>query len=169
MTKQKKEKKPLKPDDKRIGNNFAKGLTESGRPPMYSNPKDLENKIDEYFKSGLKKRKIVVGSGKTSRVVEIEVPTITGLAYYLGFESRQSFYDYEEKKEFTYIVRRSRLFIESEYEEQLQYGNVTGAIFALKNMGWKEQIETKNINYNSEPLDPKKIKEIRKAIRDEYL
>ncbi|MCK5608028.1 hypothetical protein KAR91_39475, partial [Candidatus Pacearchaeota archaeon] len=33
----------------------------------------------------------------------------------------------------------ARLFIEVEYEEQLQHGSVIGAIFALKNMGWADK------------------------------
>jgi len=68
--------------------------------------------------------------------------TITGLAYHLGFESRQSFYDYEEKTEFTYTIKRARLRIEMIYEERLQEQTCTGSIFALKNMGWKDKNET---------------------------
>lgn len=67
--------------------------------------------------------------------------TITGLALALGFESRQSFYDYEKNGEFSYTIKRLRLQIESEYEKKLHESACTGAIFALKNFGWKDKTE----------------------------
>lgn len=114
----------------------------AGRPPIFETVDALENSINEYFNKGVKIRKIIVGKPPNTSVVEIPVPTITGLCYYIGFESRQSFYDYETKSEFSYTVKRARLFIEVEYEEQLTMGNTVGAIFALKNMGWKDKTET---------------------------
>ena len=45
------------------------------------------------------------------------------------------------KKEFSYTIKRARLLIEILYEEQLQKGSPTGAIFALKNFGWKDRQE----------------------------
>ena len=113
-----------------------------GRPPKYNNSEELQDAIHEYFTDGVKKRKVVIGKAPNQNIVEIEVPTITGLTLHLGFESRQSFYDYEKNKDFSYTIKRARLFIECEYEEQLQVGNTTGAIFALKNMGWTDKIET---------------------------
>jgi hypothetical protein len=105
-----------------------------GRPPMYNTAEELQQKIDDYFNNGVRTKTVLVGKDKEP--MELPVPTITGLAYYLGFESRQSFYDYEKKDGFTYTIKRARLFIEVEYEMQLSVGNTTGAIFALKNMGW---------------------------------
>lgn len=113
----------------------------AGRPPIFETVTDLEASIQEYFDKGITQRKIVVGKPPNNQVVEVPVPTITGLCYYIGFESRQSFYDYESKPEFSYTVKRARLFIEREYEEQLSVGNTIGAIFALKNMGWKDKTE----------------------------
>ena len=114
----------------------------AGRPPFYESVEQLQKAIDDYFNKGVETKKIVIGKGETARIEEIPVPTISGLVYYLGFESRQSFYDYEEKPEFTYTVKRARLWIEKEYEAQLNIGNTVGAIFALKNMGWKDKTET---------------------------
>jgi hypothetical protein len=110
-----------------------------GRPPFFETPEKLQEAISEYFITGVKKRKVVVGKGEQRRIEEIEVPTITGLCYALGFESRQSFYDYEQKEGFAYTIKRARLFIENEYEEQLSVGNTIGAIFALKNFGWSDE------------------------------
>jgi len=94
-----------------------------GRPSVYTNPGDLEAAVQEYFAIEGKK-------------------TVTGLAYHLGFESRQSLYDYEQKGEFSYIIKRAKLQVEIMYEESLSGTTPTGSIFALKNMGWKDKTET---------------------------
>lgn len=111
-----------------------------GRPPIYDNADDLQQKIEEYFSGGYNLRSII------SNGIELKVPaiTISGLAYYLGFESRQSFYDYEERGVFSYIIKRARLRIEANYEENLQMGTPSGSIFALKNMGWSDKQEVEH-------------------------
>jgi hypothetical protein len=126
------------------GNKYAQGLTNSGRPPLFKTADELQQAINDYFNSGIKKRKVIIGKPPNQEVVEIPVPTITGLCYYIGFESRQAFYDLGLKHEFSYTIKRARLFIEQEYEEQLQQGNTTGAIFALKNMGWTDKSEVEH-------------------------
>ncbi len=108
---------------------------------MFETAEQLQEAIDKYFAEGVTQRKVVVGPANNRRVEEIPVPTITGLCYDIGFESRQSFYDYEEKPEFTYTIKRARLFIEKEYEEILQTVGGSAAIFALKNFGWKDKSE----------------------------
>jgi len=116
-------------------------INEGGRPPLFETPEQLQEMIEEYFVSGVEKRTFIVGSGLNKQSITVEIPTITGLCYYLGFESRQSFYDYEKRHGFSYTIKKARLRIEKLYEEQLQYGNSTGAIFALKNMDWKDKTE----------------------------
>ena len=112
-----------------------------GRPAIFETDEQLTSAIDDYFNNGIRQRKVVIGKPPNQTIELIPVPTITGLAYHIGFESRQSFYDYEERPEFSYTIKRARLFIEREYEEQLTMGNTTGAIFALKNMGWRDKTE----------------------------
>lgn len=111
---------------------------DNGRPPLYNNTIDFENKVDEYFEFGHEIRKVLVGSKDSKELVDMPVFTITGLALFLGFESRQSLYDYSKKDGFSYIVKKAQLRIENMYEGQLQSGAPTGAIFALKNMGWRD-------------------------------
>lgn len=67
--------------------------------------------------------------------------TIMGLVIGLGFVSRQSFYDYEKEPAFSYVIKRGRALVEKAYEKKLSQKEVTGAIFALKNMGWKDRTE----------------------------
>lgn len=95
----------------------------AGRPRIYATAEELELEVENYFK--------IAGNKKT----------ITGLILYLGFESRQSFYDYEKSGEFSYAIKRAHLMIEESYEEKLTGQNVTGPIFALKNLGWKDKTE----------------------------
>jgi hypothetical protein len=100
-----------------------------GRPALFETDEQLTEKVNEYF-------------------AEIEITgkpaTITGLALFLGFESRQSFYDYEERDGFSYTIKKARLRIENEYEMKLSGNNVAGSIFALKNLGWKDKTEVDN-------------------------
>ena len=121
--------------------NDLEEVNKGGRPPIYETVEELVDRINEYFLVGRKSRKVLIGRAPNQTMVEMPVVTVSGLAIYLGFASRQSFYDYEKTDKFSYTIKRARLFIEEEYEEQLQHGNVTGAIFALKNLGWKDKTE----------------------------
>lgn len=116
-------------------------MAKTGRPPKYETEDELQEAIDDYFNNGVTKRKVTVGRANNRMVIEVPVPTITGLVLHLGFESRQSFYDLEKQDKFSYTVKRARTFIEKEYEEQLQTTGSTGAIFALKNFGWIDRTE----------------------------
>ena len=115
---------------------MANAENKVGRPPKFKNALELQKKINAYFCDCPDKKKFIT---KIGEVIEIPMPTICGLCYFLGFESRQSFYDYEENQEFSYTIKRARLFIEKEYEQLLHGPACTGAIFALKNMGWLDK------------------------------
>lgn len=111
-----------------------------GRPSVFESPIEMELKINEYFANCPDKKTVVVGLG----TMEMPAITITGLCIYLGFESRQSFYDYEKREGFSYTIKKARLRVENYYEQCLQFGNVTGAIFPLKNMGWEDKQDIKH-------------------------
>jgi len=64
---------------------------------------------------------------------------ITGLALAVGLCSRQALIDYEAKPAFKDVVKRLKAVVERGYESRLYTGNPTGAIFALKNMGWSDR------------------------------
>ena len=109
----------------------------------FKTKKKLQAAIDEYFDTGATVRTVVTGVVPYQKTIEIQVTTITGLAFFLGFASRQSLYDYEKDGRFSYIIKRARLKIEQNYEEMLQVGSgqAAGQIFALKNMGWTDKTE----------------------------
>ena len=112
-----------------------KNLPKVGRPPLFESVENLQSAIQDYFTNGMEKRQKEI---KDKGLMKVPVPTITGLCLHLGFASRQAFYDLQKHREFSYTVKRARMLIEREYEEQLQKGNPTGAIFALKNFGWMD-------------------------------
>lgn len=120
-----------------------------GRPPKYSNADELSLKIDEYFVfvQGEKITKQVINH-KTGEVEDVDIwiryperITVTGLALFLGFDSRSTLYEYQKKKQFSYSIKRALTHIEQQYENQLFERNPSGAIFALKNFGWKDKTE----------------------------
>lgn len=120
-----------------------------GRPRHFDSNENLEKKIREYFEYIQGEKEYITDSDDEGNPIDREVwkrkpepPTITGMAYFLGFESRQSVHDYEKNGEFSYTIKRARLFVESYYEKYLTSGNPpTGAIFALKNFGWSDRTE----------------------------
>lgn len=117
----------------------------AGRPAEYTSAEQIQAKITEYFE-WIKGEQETLADGKGELQVKWkrfpEPATITGLTLFLGFESRQSFYDYSERGEFSYTLKRARTMIECEYEKALSGQMCTGSIFALKNMGWKDHSRT---------------------------
>lgn len=94
-----------------------------GRKLDYPTPEKLKKAIDGYLVD-------CKASG--------DPLTITGLTLSLGFSSRQSLYNYAEKIGYEDVVNLGRLHVEHAYEIKLHGNYVTGPIFALKNMGWKD-------------------------------
>lgn len=116
----------------------------------YQTNEDLSAAIDDYFNNICGMHIVTDAEGKAvmdkqgKPVFKVKPPTVTGLAYHLEFKSRQSIYDYALKGIFAYTIKRALLYCENFAEEQLYVNShPVGAIFALKNRGWKDD---KNIN-----------------------
>jgi hypothetical protein len=118
---------------------LAFAIMAAGRPPIFNNAEEFENKVEAYFEQFTPTE-----DGQIKPVNNEKGPTITGLCLFLGFESRQSFHDYQEKSEFSYAFKRARFRIENKYESALAGNNAAGPIFALKNLGWKDTQEIKH-------------------------
>jgi len=102
---------------------------------LYSSPADIQIMVDLYFDDA----------------VAAEDPvSIAGLAYALGFVSRQSLYDYERKELYADVIKKARLRVEAYMVKRSIKSNGAGAIFQLKNMGYTDrqvmQIEPVTIN-----------------------
>lgn len=117
----------------------------AGRPAKYNKAEDLEKAVIEYFETIKGSFHYEADAEDESKDVKVwdtpsEPATITGLCLFLGFESRQSFHDYAENKEFSYAIKKARLMIENAYEISLNYSRMpTAQIFALKNLGWEDK------------------------------
>ena len=101
---------------------MTKTGNKGGRPPIWTDPKVLQKLVDNYF--------------ETEKKV-----TLAGLAEALDI-SRSTLYEYDQKDEFSDIIKKAREKVEKRYEDYLIYsGTPTGVIFALKNMGWADKKE----------------------------
>lgn len=135
-----------------------------GRPPIFNTPEELRLKINEYFEyvKGEFEEVLEINEEGIKETVKkwIRYPenvTITGLCIYLGFDSRQSFYDYEKRDGFSYIIKKARLLVENSYEDKaIDAKNPTFHIFALKNMGWSDKHEIDHTS-GGEKIEPTRI------------
>lgn len=98
----------------------------AGRPRIYDSVEELDTMVDSYMLD-CKENSIK--------------PTITGATLFLGFCDKTTLYDYRDREEFSHSIKRLLLYVEFGYETALHGNSVTGAIFALKNMGWKDKQE----------------------------
>jgi hypothetical protein len=96
--------------------------------PYFKPKAQLTGLIENYFEQALSQTKL---KNKLHAP-----PTITGLALYLGFKSKEDFELYENRGTFGSTITRARFRIMAYYESRLHYPSPTGAIFALKTMGW---------------------------------
>ena len=120
----------------------------------FSTAEELTGHIDTYFNHAEEgfhpeKKPLKTGkqeSGKPLKKTDGEqIPaTITGLALFIGFNSRQAFDDYEAKGKFADVLKRARLRIEAIYEKKLYQQSSPGTIFALKSLGRNEGIAGKS-------------------------
>jgi hypothetical protein len=110
--------------------------------PSSTNAMNLAAKINAYFTKtyGGRQRKAMAGKKVTPEQFQ---PTITGLALSLGFNSRLEFKKFEKHAELGHLLQRARLRIEAYYEQKLQEHARSGAIFALKNLGWTDKQDGK--------------------------
>lgn len=140
---------------KRI-DNYKRMYTHAGRPATFDSPQALQDKIDEYFA-------IKVASDYPSF-------SIVELALFCWFSDRASFYDYGKRPEFSHTIKRARSIIESEYEQLLKYAkNPTGAIFWLKQVGWKDQQTVEHTGVNGWPVIVREVIDMAPRAKLDYI
>ena len=126
------------------GNNY-------GPMPKYKTPEEMQAKIDQYFED-CKGTPLFDHHGDPVLTkwgdpvyMDRKPPTISGLAYALGFKTRWGIYKYKAKKEFMDILMQAKLRIEIYNEEQLYSRDGSrGAMFNLRMnfRGWQEEKQT---------------------------
>ena len=130
-----------------------------GRPKAYDSAEDMQQLIDNYFKDCegtpliddegkpyLDKNYQPIITGKTP-------PSIAGLAYALGFTSRQSLLNYQDDEKFMDVITRAKLRIEIYNNSRLyDKDGVQGAKFNLTvNYGYIDKTET-DLNIKEMPM-----------------
>ena len=122
----------------------------------FKNRAELCALVDSYFKyiegdyrieNKLAKKAEQPGVQKIT-IREAEPATIASLIFHLGFNSREEFDAMEKKGRYSAILKRARLQVEAAYERRLLQPSPTGAMFALKNMGWNEKADTEKTATN---------------------
>ena len=102
-----------------------------GRPRIIQSPEEFDRRVDAYLEACRPKGEDDPG----------DVVTMTGMVLALGFCGRDALDDYAKRDGFSPSVKRARALIEHAYERKLDRDKCTGAIFALKNMGWSDRTE----------------------------
>lgn len=169
-------KKPKKKQPK------PKRVPAFGRPLKFKTIRELDEAIKRYFADLYEPLYDAWGkplkdeNGK-QRMIKTEVATITGLAVALG-TTRETLLDYELGKhdgkdltaeqlieneqidDFSDTIKKAKLRIYADTEQQLYKGKPIGAIFSLKNnYGWRDktEVETRDLT-PPPPLSPRKDK-----------
>ncbi len=127
------------------GNQYYKLAVNLGRPRKIETFNDFEALVIGYFneQKDLKKPKY----------------TITGLSCYVGLTKTDFNAQADRGRDFSDLIKKAKEIIENCYENQLYTTGCAGAIFALKNMGWKDSQETNLLNNGKSFAPPKIISE----------
>lgn len=115
------------------------------RPLKYKTVEELQAAIDAYFEDCQGKPLLDDSGGVVTDkygvpiIVGAHPPTVTGLAYALGFSSRKALLDYQGRKAFCNTITRAKLYIESYTEQRLfDRDGINGAKFSLEhNFRWR--------------------------------
>lgn len=118
------------------------GWEPPGRPRKYKTAKAFDAAVNRYVK-------------KCER--EGVHLTWTGLVLSMGFGSRSALDRYMQYEGFEESASRARLLIENSYENRLFENSPTGAIFALKNMGWNDKQELEHTSPDGSMVHPVQI------------
>ena len=130
----------------------AKDKLKTGRPALFKNVRELQEKIDEYFESCWIDKVVEVTDKEgnvtaTNSRYQARPYTVMGLVLALGFNSRKSLSDYKAKPEFINAIKRARSKIEMNVEEAL--------IFWLKNNAeekYRDKTELEHTGKDGESL-----------------
>lgn len=120
-----------------------------GRPPLYKTEKDLDKAINAYFDSReIEFLKDDDGNIKIDKsgmpiIINLNAPSVSGLALYLGYASRQSIYDNEKHEKFSYIIKKAKTRVEEWVYQSAMAGYINHvlAIFILKQFGYTDKQE----------------------------
>lgn len=163
------------------GNKYALG--NSGRAKQYETPDQLQADVDDYFQwcddNPIEIHHTTIDKDTSAPYkVKTQRPyTIEGLALHLKM-SRRGLLNYQKEEgyqEFFHIIEGAKDKITLQRVELASVGVFKEGFtkfLLINNTDYVDKTEASvkntNTNYNSEALTPEKIKEINKALEDEY-
>ena len=106
----------------------------------FSSIAELKGLLAGYFETISPNENNSTTDKPSKKKIEAEPPTMSGLAYHLGFKSVSDFEAIEAKGKYSALLKRARLRVEAEYEKKLHFQSATGAIYALKSLGWSDRM-----------------------------
>ena len=119
-----------------------RGRIGEGKPRKYSDVEVFQKKIDEYFQMCEEK--------------DLD-PTVVGIALAVGLQGRKVLLDYEERPEYSEVIKRAKAKVEDIYVRRALGGKVNpaGAVFLLKNppFGYRDVQEIEHSGPGGEPLE----------------
>ena len=125
--------------------NTKSNVNLGGRPFKFTDPIDLQNRLEIYFNN-----------------VNQEDWTITGLALSLDCD-RDTLLNYETNKnnqsegvpeDVIRLIKKAKMLVHNAYELDLRKKGRSGDIFALKNFGWKDRQETAMTDPDGNSIQP---------------
>lgn len=121
-------------------------------------PETLENKINEYFDTITPEIVKVINQGKVIDK-KVKLYTLPGLCRFIGFESRQSYWEWMRKVNSPYCLPLKKGYLRlQEFLEKQAFlsGNPAGPIFILKNMDYSDN-QTLNSVSSDGSMSPRPI------------
>lgn len=122
----------------------------------FNSPKQFRERVDEYYDIYCSPQPIInpqtgeqIYNKDGTPATKQHTPTQGGLARFLGFVSRQSLLDYENKPLYSACVKYARTRLSEYLEAQAIHGkNPSGAIFLLNNLrdGWRDAKQIEHID-----------------------
>jgi len=117
-----------------------------GRPRKFKSAEEIQVVIDNYF--GIcqgeilkdNEGNVIFDKYGEPIIINSKPPTATGLALFMGLNSRQALLNYQDRPEFNDTITRAKMRIEEYAETRLYDKNgCNGAKFTLSNnFGWKD-------------------------------
>ena len=136
------ERAPVGVDTSELRRQFFAAMGKSGKRHRASDnwgtPEELAETIAKWFDE---KQVLVVEDGEVVGTRQRTAVTLTGLANLLGVDRKTLMTYATNNDEYGPVIMAARQKIEELYEGRLVYGDKpVGTIFALKNMGWSDNM-----------------------------
>lgn len=158
------------------GNQFWTLRSKHGRDAIFSDPKLMWEAACDYFAhcTATPLMGEEIHNGKRMKIKKVQAFTVTGLCLYMHVNEKY-LYNFKKKvsctEEFMEVIQMIEDTIKTQKLTAAYAGLINPAV-AIRDIGLRDHIETKNdnnnVNYNSVPVTKEEAREIAKALEEEY-